>query len=60
VPAATGPQVPTLPAMLQASQAPSQAVLQHTPSTHWPLPHWLLAVQVTPGVCFGTHAPSLQ
>ncbi len=53
--------VPTLPGRLQESQAPPlHAVLQHTPSTQLPLPHWLLAVQVTPGVCFGTHAPSLQ
>jgi len=60
VPAATGLHVPTLPATLQESQAPVHAVLQHTPSTQLPLPHWLFAVQVTPGVCFATHAPSLQ
>jgi hypothetical protein len=60
LPAATGPHVPTLPATLQASQAPVHAELQHTPSTHWPLPHWLFAVQVVLVVCFGTHAPALQ
>jgi hypothetical protein len=37
-----------------------QAVSQQTPSTHWPLPHWLDAVQVVLVVCFGTQAPSLQ
>jgi hypothetical protein len=60
LPEATGPHVPTLPGRLQASQAPPQAVLQHTPSTHWPLPHWLFAVQAVLVVCFGTHAPPLQ
>ena len=44
-----------------ASQGPAlQAVLQHTPSTHWPLPHWLLVEHATPLVCLGTHAPPLQ
>jgi hypothetical protein len=45
---------------LQASQEPPQAVLQHTPSTQLPLPHWLAPVQVTPLVFFETHAPALQ
>jgi hypothetical protein len=52
--------VPTLPGKLQESQAPPQAVLQHTPSTQLPLPHWLLAEQALLLVCFGTHAPALQ
>ena len=60
LPATTGLHVPTLPATLQASHEPPQAVLQHTPSTHWPLPHWLVPVQVPPFVFFGTHAPALQ
>jgi len=60
LPTADGAQVPTLPAMLHASQAPPQAVLQHTPSTHWPLPHWLFAEQVMPFCCLGTQAPALQ
>jgi hypothetical protein len=60
LPDATGLQVPTLPATLQASQEPPHAVLQHTPSTQLPLPHWLEAEHVAPLVCFGTHAPALQ
>ncbi len=60
LPEATGLQVPTLPATLQESQEPPQAVLQHTPSTQLPLPHWLLAVQVVLLVFFATHAPALQ
>jgi hypothetical protein len=52
--------MPTLPARLHASHAPPQAALQHTPSTHWPLPHWLLVEHATPFVCLGTHAPALQ
>jgi hypothetical protein len=60
LPAVTGEQVPTLPGTLQESQAPVQAVSQHTPSTHWPVPHWLFAEQVMPEGPFGTHAPSLQ
>ncbi len=59
-PAATGLHMPTLPARLHASHAPPQAALQHTPSTHWPLPHWLLVEHATPFVCLGTHAPALQ
>ncbi len=60
LPEATGLQVPTLPVTLQASQEPPQAVLQQTPSTHWPLPHWLAAVHVPPLVFFATQAPALQ
>ena len=39
LPVADGAHVPTLPEMLQTSQAPTHAVSQHTPSTHSPLPH---------------------
>jgi hypothetical protein len=52
--------VPTLPATLQASQEPPHAVLQQTPSTQLPLPHWLAAEHVAPLVFLGTHAPALQ
>jgi hypothetical protein len=52
--------VPTLPATLQASQELPHAVLQHTPSTQLPLPHWLAAEHVAPLVFLGTHAPALQ
>jgi hypothetical protein len=60
LPEATRLHVPTLPVTLQASQEPPQAVLQQTPSTQLPLPHWLLAVQVVALVSFGTQAPALQ
>ena len=56
-PEATGLHVPTLPSRLQASQAPPHAVLQHTPSTQLPLPHWLAALHTAPLFSFGTHAP---
>jgi hypothetical protein len=41
-------QVPTLPARLQASQVPAQAVLQQTPSTQLPLAHSPLRVHAAP------------
>ena len=48
-PAATGEQVPTLPARLQDEQAPVQAVLQQMPLTQVnPDAHWLLAPQTPP------------
>ena len=40
-PAGTLVHIPTAPGRLQASQAPLQAVLQQTPSTHWPVPRLL-------------------
>ena len=46
-------QVPAAPARLQASQAPAQAVLQHTPSTQFPLPHSLATWQAAPRAFFG-------
>ena len=60
LPAATGLHVPTLPATLQASQEPPHAVLQQTPSTQLPLPHWLAAEHVAPLVFFGAHTPASQ
>jgi len=60
LPAESGVHVPTLPATLHASHALPQAVLQHTPSTQLPLPHWLLAVHAPAGVFFGTQAPASQ
>ncbi len=59
-PEATRLHVPTLPAWLQESQAPPHAVLQQTPSTQLPLPHWLAAEQVAPFVFLGTQAPASQ
>ncbi len=53
-------QVPTKPAMLQASQLPLHAVLQQTPSTQLPLVHWLLPVHAVPFASFATQAVPLQ
>jgi hypothetical protein len=52
--------VPTLPAASQAWHWPPQAVLQHTPSTHWPLWHWLAPEQVEPLPSLGVQAPEEQ
>jgi hypothetical protein len=56
----TSVQVPTLPATSQAWHWLPQALLQQTPSTQLPLPHWLAAVQAWPLLLFGTQAPALQ
>jgi hypothetical protein len=45
-PFGVGVQVPTLPAWLQDSHAPGQAVLQHTPSAQLPLRHSVPRAQV--------------
>jgi hypothetical protein len=55
-----GLQVPTLPATSQAAHRPSQAVLQQTPSTQLPLPHWSAALQLPPGFFFGVQTPAAQ
>jgi hypothetical protein len=47
-------------ATVQASQAPAQAVLQHTPSVQKPLVHWSLAVHVLALADFATHWPPSQ
>ena len=60
VPTGTGLQVPTFPEALQAKHPAPQALLQHTPSTHWPERHWVPCVQVCPRACAPVHAPSLQ
>jgi hypothetical protein len=60
VPAGTGEQVPTLPAMLQASQAPMQALSQQTPSAQIPLEHSPGAVQSAPIDFFGMHVVPTQ
>jgi hypothetical protein len=52
--------VPTLPARLQASQAPLHAVLQHTPSTQLPELHMVLEVHAEPLVSLVTHVVPLQ
>ena len=56
----TATQLPTEPDTSQAWHCPPQALLQQTPSTQLPLPHWLAAVQAPPFDSFGTHAPALQ
>jgi hypothetical protein len=45
---------------LHASQEPPQAVLQQTPSTQLPLPHWLAVEHAVPLPSLGTQAPPLQ
>src|SRR5215472_10723964 len=47
-PAATGEQVPALPAMLQALQAVQEALAQQTPSVHMPLRQAALLLQLDP------------
>jgi hypothetical protein len=56
----TTEQVPAEPATLQASQAPAQAVLQQTPSTQLPEPHWLAAVHVALLAFLATQVVPLQ
>jgi hypothetical protein len=53
----TGAHVPTEPATAQASHCPSQAALQHTPSTQKPLAHWTAAPQLPPSGAFGAQRP---
>ena len=60
VPAGEFLHVPTLPARVQVSHELPHALLQHTPSTQLPLPHWLVAEHTEPLACLGTHAPALQ
>ena len=62
--AATGPHVPLGPepffTVLHASHSPPHAVSQQKPSTQNPLAHWLAALHVAPGACFGRHCEPLQ
>lgn len=53
VPISAGTQVPTLPEAAQVRQAPSQAVLQQTPSTQMPDPHFAASVQGCPSAIPG-------
>ncbi len=41
----------------QVSHAPEQPESQHTPSTQWPLVHWLASEQVSPSPRRGRHEP---
>jgi hypothetical protein len=54
----TAVQVPALPATLQASHWPAQALLQQTPSTQLPLAHWTAAPQEPPFATRGTQTPA--
>jgi hypothetical protein len=49
--------VPTLLATSHAAHSSVQAVLQHTPSTQKPEPHWALAVQAPPSGLLHVPAP---
>jgi len=60
VPAASGEQVPTFPATLQASQVPAQPVSQQTPSTHEAVMHSLAAAQLAPAALRGAQLPAAQ
>jgi len=63
VPACTVAHVPSTGApapTVQASQVPSQARLQHTPSAQKPVSHWKLLVQRAPGARLAAHCPFLQ
>jgi hypothetical protein len=51
---------PALPATLQTSQGPAQAVSQQTPSTQCPDWHSAPATQAVPGIPFGTQPPDSQ
>ena len=43
-------QVPAFPASAHETHAPTQAVLQHTPSTQLALAHWLALLHEDPNV----------
>jgi hypothetical protein len=57
VPAVEMVQLPTVPAALQASQAPPHAPLQHTPSAQEPELHWLPPLQDAPSSFFAVQTP---
>jgi hypothetical protein len=60
LPSGKAVQMPTVPGRAQESQAPSHAVLQQTPFTHWPEPHSLVPEQLVPLDSLGAHWPALQ
>jgi hypothetical protein len=57
VPAVEMVQLPTLPTVLQASQAPPHAPLQQTPSAQKPEVHWLPPPQEAPSTFFAVQVP---
>jgi hypothetical protein len=60
VPAEVGVQPPTSPGTLQATQAPSHALLQQTPSTQKPEAQSVLTLQVRPLPFGPAHPPPEQ
>jgi hypothetical protein len=59
VPSATWPHRPSEPERLQVLQAPSQALLQHTPWAQNPDSHSSAALHSAP-FCFRPHEPLMQ
>ncbi|MEN9797935.1 MAG: hypothetical protein RL653_1631 [Pseudomonadota bacterium] len=59
-PRGTSVQVPSVPATLQALQAPVHGVLQQYPSTHSAEAHSLAATQLAPFAFFSWHVPAAQ
>jgi hypothetical protein len=55
-PSATAVQIPTDPVVLQYSQFPAHAELQHTPSTQLPDTHSALPTHASPSAFCGWHA----
>jgi hypothetical protein len=53
----TSEQVPSLPGSAHEEQDPSQAELQHTPSTQKPEAQSVASLQATPRPMMGTQAP---
>jgi hypothetical protein len=56
----TAVQAPWAPATSHAWHWPPQAALQHTPSLHWPLAHWLGPLQAAPFASAGVQTPAEQ
>jgi hypothetical protein len=59
-PSGTRLHFPRRPARSHASQGPSQAALQHTPSEQWVVSHWFPAAHGAPGFVFGIQLPPAQ
>ena len=59
LPGVDAPDVTHVP-VLHVAHAPAQPVLQHTPSTQLPLPHWSAAVHDLPSACVPEQTPAAQ
>jgi hypothetical protein len=55
-----GAQVPAEPGMSQATQTPSQAESQQTPSTQWPLAHSSREAHSSPSALSAVQTPPSQ